>query len=77
MPSKSFLVSENEKSYFLWHIVYMFVYIHIYYVYTHSLCKCVVYITKLSAKELMLLICDVGEDSRESLELQGDPTSPS
>ena len=24
----------------------------------------------------MLLICGVGEDSRESLGLQGDPTSP-
>jgi len=32
---------------------------------------------KLSAKELMLLNCGVGEDSRESLGLQGDPTSPS
>ena len=32
---------------------------------------------KLSAKELMLLSCGVGEDSRESLRLQGDPTSPS
>ena len=31
----------------------------------------------LSAKELMLLNCGVGEDSRESLGLQGDPTSPS
>ena len=31
---------------------------------------------KLSAKELMLLICGVGEDSWESLGLQGDPTSP-
>ena len=28
-------------------------------------------------KELMLLNCGVGEDSRESLGLQGDPTSPS
>ena len=27
--------------------------------------------------ELMLLNCGVGEDSRESLGLQGDPTSPS
>ena len=34
-------------------------------------------IRKLSAKELMLLNCSVGEDSRESLGLQGDPTSPS
>ena len=32
---------------------------------------------KLSAKELMLLNCGVGEDSWESLELQRDPTSPS
>ena len=32
---------------------------------------------KLSTKELMLLNCGVGEDSWESLELQGDPTSPS
>ena len=31
---------------------------------------------KLSAEELMLLICGVGEDSWESLGLQGDPTSP-
>ena len=30
-----------------------------------------------SAKELMLLNYDVGEDSWESLGLQGDPTSPS
>ena len=34
-------------------------------------------IKKLSAKELMLLNCGVGEDSWESLGLQGDPTSPS
>ena len=32
---------------------------------------------KLSANELMLLNCGVGEDSRESLGLQGDTTSPS
>ena len=32
---------------------------------------------RLSAKELMLLNCSVGEDSWESLGLQGDPTSPS
>ena len=32
---------------------------------------------KLSVKELMLLNCDLGEDSWESLGLQGDPTSPS
>ena len=31
---------------------------------------------KLSAKELRLLNCGVGEDSWESLGLQGDPTSP-
>ena len=32
---------------------------------------------KLSSEELKLLNCGVGEDSWESLELQGDPTSPS
>ena len=32
---------------------------------------------KLSTKELMLLSCDVGEDSWESLGLQRDPASPS
>ena len=32
---------------------------------------------KLSAEELMLLNCGVGEDSCKSLGLQGDPTSPS
>ena len=32
---------------------------------------------KLSTKELTLLNCGVGEDSWESLGLQGDPTSPS
>ena len=32
---------------------------------------------KLSAEELMLLNCGVGEDSWESLGLQEDPTSPS
>ena len=32
---------------------------------------------KLSTEKLMLLNCGVGEDSWESLELQGDPTSPS
>ena len=31
---------------------------------------------KLSVEELMLLNCGVGEDSCESLGLQGDPTSP-
>ena len=34
-------------------------------------------IKELSAKELMLLNCGVGEDSWESLGLQGKPTSPS
>ena len=32
--------------------------------------------SKLSTEELMLLNCGVGEDSWESLGLQGDPTSP-
>ena len=32
---------------------------------------------KLSGEEWMLLNCGVGEDSWESLGLQGDPTSPS
>ena len=31
---------------------------------------------RLSTEELMLLNCGVGEDSQESLGLQGDPTSP-
>ena len=31
---------------------------------------------RLSAEELMLLNCGVGEDSWESFRLQGDPTSP-
>ena len=31
---------------------------------------------RLSAEELMLLNCGVGEDAWESLGLQGDPTSP-
>ena len=31
---------------------------------------------RLSAEELLLLNCGVGEDSWESLGLQGDPTSP-
>ena len=35
------------------------------------------YKIKLNDKELMLLICGIGEDSWESLGLQGDPTSPS
>ena len=33
-------------------------------------------VKKLSTEELMLLNCGVGEDSRGSLGLQGDPTSP-
>ena len=32
---------------------------------------------KQRAEELMFLNCGVGEDSRESFGLQGDPTSPS
>ena len=35
------------------------------------------YKESLSGEELMLLNCGVGEDSWESLGLQGDPTSPS
>ena len=34
-------------------------------------------LTQLSAKELMFLNCGVGEDPREPVELQGDPTRPS
>ena len=37
---------------------------------------CESWIIKLSTKELMLLNCGVGEDSWESLGLQGGPTSP-
>ena len=37
----------------------------------------VVMYRKLTAEELMLLNCGVGEDTWESLGLQGDPTSPS
>ena len=37
-------------------------------------CECWT-IKKLSTEELMLLNCGVGEDSQESLGLQGDPTS--
>ena len=33
-------------------------------------------VIRLSTEELMLLNCGVGEDSWESLGLQGDPTSP-
>ena len=32
---------------------------------------------KLSTEELLFLNCGVGEDSLESLGLQGDPNSPS
>ena len=32
--------------------------------------------SKITAEELMLLSCGVGEDSWESFGLQGDPTSP-
>ena len=37
---------------------------------------CESWTVKLSAEELMLLNCGAGEDSLESLGLQGDPTSP-
>ena len=37
---------------------------------------CESWTVKLSTEELMLLNCGVGEDSFESLGLQGDPTSP-
>ena len=37
---------------------------------------CETWTVKKAAEELMLLICGVGEDSWESLGLQGDPTSP-
>ena len=33
-------------------------------------------VKKLSAEELMLLNCGVGDDSSESVGLQEDPTSP-
>ena len=39
-------------------------------------CECWT-IKKAELKELMLLNCSIGEDSCESLVLQGDPTSPS
>ena len=39
--------------------------------------RCESWTIKLSAEELMLLNCGVGEDSCMSLGLQGDPTSPS
>ena len=42
------------------------------------LCECESWtIKKAECEELMLLNCGVGEDSWESLGLQGDPTSPS
>ena len=36
---------------------------------------CESWIIKLSTEEMMLLNCGAGEDSWESLGLQGDPTS--
>ena len=39
--------------------------------------RCASWTIKLSTEELMLLNCGVGEDSWESLGLQGGPTSPS
>ena len=39
--------------------------------------ECESWTIKLSTEELMLLNCGVGEDSCESLGLQGDQTSPS
>ena len=39
--------------------------------------RCERWTIKLSAEELKLLNCHVGEDCRESLGLRGDPTSPS
>ena len=38
---------------------------------------CESWTTKLSAEEMMLLNCGVGEDSQESPGMQADPTSPS
>ena len=38
--------------------------------------ECKSWTINLSDEELMLLNCGVGEDSWESLGLQGDPTSP-
>ena len=40
------------------------------------MCGCESWAIKLSTEELMLLNSGVGEDSCESLGLQGDPTSP-
>ena len=39
-------------------------------------CECWT-VRKAERRKLLLLNCGVGEDSRESLGLQGDPTSPS
>ena len=58
-----------------------------YFLRTHSLAKAMVFPVvmygceswtekKASSEELMPLNCGVGEDSWESLGLQGDPTSP-
>ena len=44
--------------------------------YSQAMVFPVVYGRKLNAEELMLLNCGVGENSWESLGLQGDPTSP-
>ena len=47
----------------------------------YGISSCHVWIWELdykeSSEELMLLNCGAGEDSWESLGLQGDPTSPS
>ena len=43
----------------------------------HVSTTCESWTTKLSAEELMLLNCGAGEDSWESLGLQGDQTGPS
>ena len=51
--------------------IHLFLFVHLC---DFFLCPCG---RKLSAKELMLLNCGVGEDSWESIGLQGDPTSPS
>ena len=45
--------------------------------YSHEIKRHLFLGRKLSAKVLMLLNCGVGEDSWESLLLQGDPTIPS
>ena len=46
-------------------------------VFTVVMYGCESWTIKLSTKELMLLNCGVGEDSWESLGLQGDPSSQS